>query len=75
MNCGCYSVNASDISPVLVALDAEIVTTKKVRQKPSSALAERAAEAALEGCQPMKDNGYKKQEVKALIKRMVAAMV
>jgi CO/xanthine dehydrogenase FAD-binding subunit len=30
MNCGCYSVNASDISPVLVALDAEIVTTKKV---------------------------------------------
>ena len=29
MNCGCYSVNASDISPVLVALDAEIKTTKK----------------------------------------------
>lgn len=29
MNCGCYSVNASDISPVLVALDAEIRTTKK----------------------------------------------
>ncbi len=29
MNCGCYSVNASDISPVLVALGAEIVTTKK----------------------------------------------
>ena len=29
MNCGCYSVNASDISPVLVALDAELVTTKK----------------------------------------------
>lgn len=29
MNCGCYSVNASDISPVLVALDADIVTTKK----------------------------------------------
>ena len=28
MNCGCYSVNASDISPVLVALDAEIKTTK-----------------------------------------------
>jgi NADPH-dependent glutamate synthase beta subunit-like oxidoreductase len=30
MNCGCYSVNASDISPVLVALDAQIITTKKV---------------------------------------------
>ena len=30
MNCGCYSVNASDIAPVLVALDADIVTTKKV---------------------------------------------
>ncbi len=29
MNCGCYSVNASDISPVLMLLDAEIVTTKK----------------------------------------------
>lgn len=29
MNCGCYSVNASDISPVLVALDGEIVTNKK----------------------------------------------
>lgn len=29
MNCGCYSVNASDISPVLVALDAELITTKK----------------------------------------------
>ncbi len=29
MNCGCYSVNASDISPVLVALDAVIVTTKQ----------------------------------------------
>jgi len=29
MNCGCYSVNASDISPVLLALGAEIVTTKK----------------------------------------------
>ena len=29
MNCGCYSVNASDISPVLIALDAEIKTTKK----------------------------------------------
>ena len=29
MNCGCYSVNASDISPVLVALNAEIKTTKK----------------------------------------------
>ncbi len=29
MNCGCYSVNASDISPVLLLLDAQIVTTKK----------------------------------------------
>ncbi len=29
MNCGCYSVNASDISPVLILLDADIVTTKK----------------------------------------------
>jgi NADPH-dependent glutamate synthase beta subunit-like oxidoreductase/CO/xanthine dehydrogenase FAD-binding subunit len=164
MNCGCYSVNASDISPVLVALDAQIVTTKKVvdaanffttklavkemldkdelvtairfavpqgymmkydkfrvrksvdfaivslaylyklengvikdvrlvlggaapvplrRQeaervligkKPSAELAEKAAEAALQGCLAMKDNGYKKQEVKALVKRMVAAM-
>lgn len=29
MHCGCYSVNASDISPVLVALDGTVVTTKK----------------------------------------------
>lgn len=29
MNCGCYSVNASDISPVLMLLDADIVTTNK----------------------------------------------
>ena len=29
MNCGCYSVNASDISPVLVALNAEIVTNER----------------------------------------------
>lgn len=29
MNCGCYSVNASDISPVLILLDAKIVTTRK----------------------------------------------
>ena len=29
MNCGCYSVNASDISPVLMLLDADIITTKK----------------------------------------------
>lgn len=29
MNCGCYSVNASDITPVLVALNATVVTTKK----------------------------------------------
>jgi NADPH-dependent glutamate synthase beta subunit-like oxidoreductase/CO/xanthine dehydrogenase FAD-binding subunit len=164
MNCGCYSVNASDISPVLVALDAQIVTTKKVidaenfftekldvkdaldkgelvtairfavpkgytmkydkfrvrktidfaivslaylhkvengvikdvrivlggvapvplrrevaetvliGKKPSPELAEKAAEAALEGSWAMKDNNYKKQVVKALIKRMVATM-
>jgi NADPH-dependent glutamate synthase beta subunit-like oxidoreductase len=29
MNCGCYSVNPSDISPVLLALDADIATNKK----------------------------------------------
>ncbi len=29
MNCGCYSVNASDIANVLVALDGTIVTNKK----------------------------------------------
>lgn len=29
MNCGCYSVNASDISPVLVAFNGTVVTTKK----------------------------------------------
>lgn len=29
MNCGCYSVNASDISPVLLAFDGTIVTNKK----------------------------------------------
>ena len=29
MNCGCYSVNASDLSPVLVALRAVIRTTRK----------------------------------------------
>lgn len=29
MNCGCYSVNASDISPVMVLLNADIITTKK----------------------------------------------
>ncbi|MDR1509280.1 MAG: FAD binding domain-containing protein [Synergistaceae bacterium] len=29
MNCGCYSVNASDISPALVALGGTIITTKK----------------------------------------------
>ena len=165
MNCGCYSVNASDISPVLVALDAQIVTTKKVidagnfftekldvkdtlekgelvtairfavpkgytmkydkfrvrktidfaivslaylyklekgvikdikivlggvapvplrreeaevvliGQKPSAELAEKAAEAALKGSFAMKDNNYKKQEVKAVIKKMVASMM
>ncbi|NMA00763.1 MAG: FAD-dependent oxidoreductase [Clostridiaceae bacterium] len=30
MSCGCYAVNASDLSPVLVALDAEIRTTDRV---------------------------------------------
>ena len=164
MNCGCYSVNSSDLSPVLVALDAQIVTTKRVvdaanlfttkvdvkqmlehdelvtairfavpqgyrmkydkfrvrksidfaiaslaylykledgaikdvrlvlggvapvplrreeaecvliGQVPSAELGEKAAEAALRGCLAMKDNSYKKQEVRALIKRMVAAM-
>lgn len=29
MNCGCYSVNASDISPVLMVTDGTVVTTKK----------------------------------------------
>ena len=29
MNCGCYSVNASDIANVLVALGGEIITTEK----------------------------------------------
>ena len=29
MNCGCYSVNASDLSPVLVALHATVRTTRK----------------------------------------------
>lgn len=29
MNCGCYSVNASDISPVLLAFDGKIITNKK----------------------------------------------
>lgn len=29
MNCGCYSVNASDITPVLIALNAIVKTTKK----------------------------------------------
>ena len=32
MNCGCYSVNASDISPVLILLDARIVTHKENRK-------------------------------------------
>ena len=30
MNCGCYSVNASDLSPTMVLLDADIITTKRV---------------------------------------------
>jgi len=29
LDCACYSVNASDIAPVLVMLDAEIVTTER----------------------------------------------
>ena len=29
MNCGCYSVNASDLSPVMVALGAELVTNRR----------------------------------------------
>ena len=29
MNCGCYSVNASDVANVLVALDGKIITNKK----------------------------------------------
>ena len=29
MNCSCYSVNASDLSPILVMNEAQIVTTKK----------------------------------------------
>jgi CO/xanthine dehydrogenase FAD-binding subunit len=29
MNCGCYSVNASDLTPVLIALDATLKTTKR----------------------------------------------
>jgi NADPH-dependent glutamate synthase beta subunit-like oxidoreductase len=29
MNCGCYSVSASDISPVLVAFEGTVITTKK----------------------------------------------
>jgi NADPH-dependent glutamate synthase beta subunit-like oxidoreductase/CO/xanthine dehydrogenase FAD-binding subunit len=164
MNCGCYSVNASDISPVLLALDAEIVTTKKtvsaadfftekldaretldcgelvqairfsippgyktgykkfrvrnaldfaivslaylcktesgkitdarlvlggvapvplcrkeaaslmIGKSPSAELAEKVALAALEGAIAMKDNAYKIQEVKALVKEMMAAI-
>ncbi len=164
MNCGCYSVNASDISPVLVLLDAEIITTKKtikavdffttelkaydmldqdelvkairfkapeayttvydkfrVRESidfaiaslayeykmnngviedaklvlggvapvpvmrenvaeflcgkaPSEELAEAAAELAVEGAMAMEHNSYKIQEIKALVKRMVADM-
>jgi CO/xanthine dehydrogenase FAD-binding subunit len=164
MNCGCYSVNASDISPVLIALDAEIVTTKKVLkasdffttklaaydmldpdelvtairfdipegyrmtydkfrvrkaidfaivslaalyklekgvitdarivlggvapvplrkkdveavligQKPSPELGEQAGDVAVREAVVMKDNAYKKQEVKALLKRLIGAM-
>ena len=164
MNCGCYSVNASDISPVLILLDARIVTTKKtvraadffttrlkaadmldtdelvtavrfrvpegyttaydkfrVREavdfaivslayayrmkdgliedarivlggvapvpmerkkveaflagrKPDEALAETAAELAVEGTAAMANNSYKIQEVRALIKKMILDM-
>lgn len=164
MNCGCYSVNASDISPVLILLDARIVTTKKtvraadffttrlkaadmldtdelvtavrfrvpegyttaydkfrVREavdfaivslayayrmkdgliedarivlggvapvpmerknveaflagrKPDVALAEAAAELAVEGTAAMANNSYKIQEVRALIKKMILDM-
>lgn len=164
MNCGCYSVNASDISPVLILLDARIVTTKKtvraadffttrlkaadmldtdelvtavrfrvpegyttaydkfrVREavdfaivslayayrmkdgliedarivlggvapvpmerkkveaflagrKPDEALAEAAAELAVEGTAAMANNSYKTQEVRALIKKMILDM-
>lgn len=164
MNCGCYSVNASDISPVLILLDARIVTTKKtvraadffttrlkaadmldtdelvtavrfrvpegyttaydkfrVREavdfaivslayayrmkdgliedarivlggvapvpmerknveaflagrEPDEALAEAAAELAVEGTAAMANNSYKIQEVRALIKKMILDM-
>ena len=164
MNWGCYSVNASDISPVLILLDARIVTTKKtvraadffttrlkaadmldtdelvtavrfrvpegyttaydkfrVREavdfaivslayayrmkdgliedarivlggvapvpmerkkveaflagrKPDEALAEAAAELAVEGTAAMANNSYKIQEVRALIKKMILDM-
>ena len=164
MNCGCYSVNASDISPALILLDARIVTTKKtvraadffttrlkaadmldtdelvtavrfrvpegyttaydkfrVREavdfaivslayayrmkdgliedarivlggvapvpmerkkveaflagrKPDEALAEAAAELAVEGTAAMANNSYKIQEVRALIKKMILDM-
>ena len=164
MNCGCYSVNASDISPGLILLDARIVTTKKtvraadffttrlkaadmldtdelvtavrfrvpegyttaydkfrVREavdfaivslayayrmkdgliedarivlggvapvpmerkkveaflagrKPDEALAEAAAELAVEGTAAMANNSYKIQEVRALIKKMILDM-
>ena len=164
MNCGCYSVNASDISPGLSLLDARIVTTKKtvraadffttrlkaadmldtdelvtavrfrvpegyttaydkfrVREavdfaivslayayrmkdgliedarivlggvapvpmerkkveaflagrKPDEALAEAAAELAVEGTAAMANNSYKIQEVRALIKKMILDM-
>ena len=164
MNCGCYSVNASDISPVLILLDARIVTTKKtvraadffttrlkaadmldtdelvtavrfrvpegyttaydkfrVREavdfaivslayayrmkdgliedarivlggvapvpmerkkveaflagrQPDEALAEAAAELAVEGTAAMANNSYKIQEVRALIKKMILDM-
>lgn len=164
MNCGCYSVNASDISPVLILLDARIVTTKKIvraadffttrlkaadmldtdelvtavrfrvpegyttaydkfrvreavdfaivslayayrmkdgliedarivlggvapvpmerkkveaflaGRKPDEALAEAAAELAVEGTAAMANNSYKIQEVRALIKKMILDM-
>lgn len=29
LNCGCYSVNASDLAPALIALDGQIITTER----------------------------------------------
>ena len=45
-----------------------------IGQKPSAELAEVAADAALEGASPMKDNAYKLQEVRAMIKELVTSL-